>query len=307
MTVVRAGGYQGAASVHTLAMRAFGESLAGLSHGAMRLEFTANVTGDGSPATSLLDRVAAGELELCYFASSYLAERAPALAALDVPFAVTDRDQAYRQLDGRLGAAIVTAVRRDAGYRVLGFWDNGFRHLSNRLRPIRGPQDCRGMTIRTLDNAVHHAVFASFGFTPLTVDVRDLVDAVRSGRVDAQENPLTNTVGFGLQAWHRHHSLTGHFFGVALLLANGDWFDGIPAATQSVICQAAKSATKQQRALAAEADGRGLAALQAAGAEVLQPREMDMAAFHAAAAPVRDRLLQALDPALQLLLSQTKR
>lgn len=302
MTVVRAGGYQGPGSVHTQGLHALGEALDRLSHGAVRLELTTNVTEDGSPATSLLARVASGQLDLCYFASSYLAARAPALAAFDLPFPGADRVEAYGRLDGALGELVADAVRLETEYCVLGFWDNGFRHLSNRVRAIAHPRDCQGLTIRTLDNTLHHAVFSSLGFAPVTVDVRDLVHAVQSGQVDAQENPLTNTVGFGLHEWHRRHSLTGHFFGVALLLANRAWFDGLAADVRSVLQQAATAATVVQRGLAAREEIRGLTALQAAGAEVLDAADLDLAAFRAAVQPVREQLLAALDPALRALL-----
>ena len=108
-------------------------------------------------------------------------------------------------------------------------WDNGLRHISNRLRPIRRPEDCRGMRIRTLDNATYRQALAAMGFTPLTIDVKDLVRAVETHAVDAQENPLTNTVHFGLHKTHKHLSLTSHFHGVALLLANRAWLEALPA------------------------------------------------------------------------------
>lgn len=300
--MVRAGGYQGPGSVHTQGLQALGETLERLLHGAVQFDLTANVTEDGSAATSLLARVAAGQLDLCYFASSYLARRVPALAAFDLPFPGADRIAAYRRLDGALGELVADAVQRSTEYRVLGFWDNGFRHLSNRVRPIAHPRDCRGLTIRTLDNALHHAVFSSLGFAPVTVDVRDLVHAVQSGQVDAQENPLTNTVGFGLHEWHRQHSLTGHFFGVALLLANRAWFDGLAPEARSRLLQAAAAATLVQRGLAAQEERRGLAALQLAGAQVLNAADIDLESFQAAVEPVRKRLLVTLDPALRALL-----
>ncbi len=303
MTVVRAGGYQGPGSVHTRGLQALGAALDRLSHGAVQLELTENVTADGSAATSLLARVASGQLDLCYFASSYLAGQVPALAMFDLPFPEADRDHAYGRLDGALGAFIADAVRRQGDYCVLGFWDNGFRHLSNRVRPIAHPRDCRGLTIRTLDNALHHAVFSSLGFAPITVDVRDLVQAVRSGQVDAQENPLANTVGFGLQEWHRQHSLTGHFFGVALLLANRVWFDGLALEMRSILLEAAAGATVVQRGMAAQEEICGLTALHAGGASVLGAADLDLAAFRMAVQPVRERLLAALDPALRALSS----
>ncbi len=219
--MIRAGGYQGPASVHTRGMRALADILP--------LEFLENVTQDGSKATSLLERTEAGALDLCYFASSYLAERVPALLALDLPFAFESRPAAYEAVDGQLGALLAASVAERTGFAVLAFWDNGFRHLSNRLRPLARPEDCQGLSIRTLDNRLHQDVFRSFGFDPVMIDVRDLPAAVAEHRVDAQENPLTNTVNFGLHRTHRFHSLTGHVFGVALLLANRAWLEPPPA------------------------------------------------------------------------------
>ena len=110
---------------------------------------------------------------------------------------------------------------------MLGYWDNGLRHISNRLRPIRRPEDCRGMRIRTLENATYRKALAAIGFEPLMIDVKDLVRAVETNEVDAQENPLTNTVHFGLHRTHKHLTLTSHFHGVALLLANRAWLEAL--------------------------------------------------------------------------------
>src|SRR5262249_46352675 len=156
--------------------------------------------------------------------SSYLAGRVPSLRLLDLPFLVSDRARAYEALDGPLGDRLAADIAGVTGYRVLGFWDNGFRHFSNRLRPIRHPRACRGLRIRTLDNELHQQVFRQLGFEPVTIDVKDLPAAVASGQIDAQENPLTNTLNFALHRTHRHISLTSHFFGVALLLVNREHF-----------------------------------------------------------------------------------
>ena len=170
---LRAGGYQGPASVHTRAMRTLGRETPGFS-------LLEDITADGSPATALLRRVESGALDLCCFASSYLASRVPALLAFDIPFAFADRAAAYRALDGALGRLIAAQVAEQTGFTLLAFWDNGFRHLSNRMRPIVQSNDCRGMTIRTLDiraafvelqacavdqvgGASHHAAQAAMG------------------------------------------------------------------------------------------------------------------------------------------------
>ncbi len=297
-----AGGYQGGASVHTKALAHLAAAIERLSGGDLRLAVTPDTTGDGSKAIDLLARVEAGQLDLCYFASSYLAGRVPALAALDLPFAARDRADAYRRLDGPLGRHLARCVRNATGFTMFAAWDNGFRHLSNRLHPLATPADCAGLSIRTLDNALHQATFASFGFRPTTIDVADLADAVRLHTVDAQENPLSNTVNFGLHHTHRFHSLTAHFFGVALLLVNTAWLENLPQEMRCVLETAVAEATLFQRGLAAGEDTRCLAVLRDSGAAIVGPDDMDHVGFVEASEPVRDAAMRRFDAALRAVL-----
>ncbi len=296
--IVRCGGYQGDSSIHTHALRVIE---ADLGRAGIAVELTVNVTQQGRKAADLLAMVERGELDLCYFNSSYLSERVPSLRLLDLPFLITDRAQAYRHLDGPLGDRLIGGVKAKTGFRVLEFWDNGFRHISNRLRPIRAPRDCAGMKIRTLDNPLHQEIFRAFGFEPVIIDVKDLPGAVASGLVDAQENPLTNTVNFGMHRTHRHISLTSHFFGVALLLINAKHFDDWPAQTQAAVRAAAAAATRTQRAAAAREDVDCLDRLKQDGCEIVTAEAVDRAGFEAAVADIRRREMAKLDPELREL------
>ncbi len=187
------------------------------------------------------------------------------------------------------------------GYTVLGFWDNGIRHISNGVRPIRHPRDCAGLSIRTLDNAFHQALFAAMGFRPRFIDVKDLAEAVRSRSIDAQENPLTNIVNFAIQETHRHVSLTGQFFGIALLLANRRTLQAWPAGVRDAVALAAREATLAQRRLAAEEDAQCLARLREAGVEIIPAEAIDLDAFKQVVAPVVAREAARLDPDLLAL------
>jgi TRAP-type transport system periplasmic protein len=190
----------------------------------------------------------------------------------------------FAELDGEAGTQLAAEVARRTGYRVLGYWDNGLRHISNRLRPIRHPDDCRGMRIRTLDNATYQQVLAAVGFTPLVIDVKDLARAVETHEVDAQENPLTNTVHFGLHRTHKHLSLTSHFHGVALLLANRTWLEALTPSVQAAVLAAASEATAAQRRFAVEEDELCLARLRRDGVAIVEQEGIDFAAFRAALA-----------------------
>jgi TRAP-type C4-dicarboxylate transport system substrate-binding protein len=250
---------------------------------------TEDVTVLGRRAADLIEMLAADELDIGFIASSYLAGSVPSLGVLDLPFPIADRDRIRAALDGAVGVRLSEDVAGATPYRVLAFWDNGFRHISNRLRPIRHPRDCRGMRIRTLDNAFHHALFRAFGFEPVTIDVRNLAEAVASHAVDAQENPLTNLVNFNLHRVHRHVSLTGHFFGVVLLLANRKRFEAWPADAQRAIMAACGEATQTQRQLATAEDARCLEQLRREGIEIVGADAIDRRAFRQVIAEVIER------------------
>jgi len=130
-------------------------------------------------------------------------------------------------------------------------------------------------------------VLAALGFTPLVIDVKDLVRAVDTHEVDAQENPLTNTVHFGLHKTHKHLTLTSHFYGVALLLANRAWFEALAPAVQSAVLAASAEATAAQRQLAIAEDALCLEQLGREGVAVVTAEDIDFAAFRAAVAGIR--------------------
>jgi tripartite ATP-independent transporter DctP family solute receptor len=299
---IHVGGYQGEASVHTQALRAFAAQVERDLPG-WRVEVTANVADLGHKAADCLTMVADGRLELCYFNSSYLAERVPSLALFDIPFALTAREAVYRKLDGALGDTLAADVAAATPYRLLDFWDNGFRHISNRAHPIRTPQDCAGLKLRIVASPLHRQVFAALGFEPVVVDVKDLVAAVTHHTVDAQENPLTNLVNFDLHRTHRHVSLTSHFFGVVLVLANRAWFDGLDDEVRGALTAAIAQATAKQRALAAAEDARCLALLQKDGVAIVPADRIDFAAFRAAVAPIVARELARLPEPLRAALN----
>lgn len=290
-------GYQGTTSILTRALARLAQTVQALSQG-WSVHVDNDVTAGGESAASLFASVEQGRRQLCYLASAYISARVPELNVLDLPFSVTDRAAAWAALDGEAGCCLTEAVARQTGYQVLGFWDNGFRHISNSVRPIRSPRDCEGLIIRTLDSANYRAALAALGFVPRTIDVKDLVRVIESGEVHAQENPLTNLLNFSIWRHHPHLSLTGHYFGVLLLVCHRAWFDALTRPQQAVLHEAALEATRHQRWDAAEEDARALVQLRSCGVQVLGPHELDLAAMHRATSAVALAQRQALPPAL---------
>jgi TRAP-type transport system periplasmic protein len=295
-TTIRMGGYQGEHSVHTRAGRILAREFLERVGDGYRFEFREDVTALGRPSIDLFAMVAGGELDLCYFASSYLAHAVPDLVVFDLPFRISSRAELQPKLDGALGSRLAAAVARDTAFVSLGYWDNGFRHLSNRVRPIRRPDDCQGLSIRTMDSAVHQATFRALGFTPRFIDVKDFPQAIRTGAVDAQENPLTNMVNFKVHETHRHLTLTGHFCGVTLVLGNRGRIASWPKRARDALHEAVAAATGAQRHLAAAEDVARLADLAAAGVQVIGTDDFDRAAFVKTTAEVVATHSTAIDP-----------
>jgi len=283
-TVLRLGGYQGSASVHTKAAYILARELAAGS--GARLDIIADITKTGRNAVDLFDMVEGNELDICYFASSYLAHRVPDLAVFDLPFVSDSREGLYEALDGALGAHIAGEIEKRTGFCLLGYWDNGFRHFTNSVRPIRTPEDCRGLVIRTMASDLHQATFRSLGFHPVYIDVKDYPAAVRDGTVNAQENPLTNTINFDVHLKHKFVSLTAHFCGVTLVLGARARFERLPAPVRAAMGEAMRAATVAQRKSAEEVDEECLVKLSESGVGVLGVDEIDMAAFRAATADI---------------------
>lgn len=297
MTVrIRAAGYQGERSVHTRAMRVLLRGLRERTGEGVAAEFEPDVAARGRKAADLLGMVERGELDLCYFSSSYLAARVPSLGALDVPFLFEHRDDTRARLVGALGALIRRDVAAHTGYEVLAFWDNGLRHISNARRPIGTPDDCAGLRIRTLPSEGYHAAFRALGMTPVTIDVADMMRAIEAGEVDAQENPLTNVQLFGIQKHHPFVTLTGHFHGIALVLCNASAWAGWPAEFRSALMEALGEATRMQWRFSADDDVACRASLEGEGVRVVELEAGARAAFRSAVSQVAGRLRAALPP-----------
>jgi len=275
-------GYQGDRSVHTRAGRVFCDSIKKQATDSVDIHFEENIVESGAKAAELLERTERGNIDGCYFSSSYLAARVPELGLFDQHFVVPDREHAYAVLDGALGERLKQEVAAKTGFRVLGYWDNGVRHISTAARPLKTPADCNDLKIRTLANDDHQRVFRALGFEPMKIDVRDLPEAVASGTVDAQENPLTNIYNFELHKTHRYITLTGHLLGVALLLFNKNSVDSWTEPFRSSVLSAAREATQQQRLFAQQDDCTCTEALLADGCELIELSDAERASFRQA-------------------------
>lgn len=280
------GGYQEPASVHNRAAERFGELLEQKLGDRVAFELIGSVLKLGRGSGDLVPMVERGELSLCYMSTVRFSKAAPSLQLLELPFVVKDPPTVFRALDGAYGKEAARRIDENTRCRVLGFWDNGFRHFTNWVRPIRKPQDCRGLRIRTQASELHGEVFRALGFEPIVCDVKDFVEQIGTDRFQAHDNALTNIYNFGVYNHHRYITLSGHFWGASAMVCNAAHYRGWPKEVQAAVDAAAREATAYQRQLAAVEDAEILAKLDPAKNEVITLTDAERGAFMKAVEPV---------------------
>ncbi len=285
-THIRLGGYSPPETSHSRAVVRFREALAERAGAAAEVGIFWNVLDFGYRADDLLSMVECGMLTMCYFSTSYLIGRVPELEIIDLPFVFKDAGSAHAALDGALGEFLTEKVEAKTGYRVLGFWDNGFRHLTNRLRPVRTPADCAGLRIRLQPNAAHSKTFRLLGSEPVETDLKPGIAMIEAGEVDAQENPLANTVTYNVHKHHRFFTMSAHFYGARGIFAHKESFDAWPAGIQAAVREAVREAVSFQRGAAGAGEEKIRKMLEEEGKEFVDLTAGERAAFAAAASPV---------------------
>lgn len=233
-------------------------------------KFVSDVGDLGYKAIDLLSLVEDGQIDCCYFFSSYLTERVNELNIFEIPFQISSREMVYNLLDGEIGEYLSNKVELKTGYKVIGWWDNGIRHLSSNKKNIESIDDCKNLTIRIAKNSMHKMAFESLGFTTKFVDVKNLKNAIIQNDIDTQENPLTNIINYGIEKYHKYITLSSHLYGTSILLCNKKKYYSWDKLFRDNLNNLTKRATAYQRQLAIDEDAKCMKYLKMNGAEIIE-------------------------------------
>jgi TRAP-type C4-dicarboxylate transport system substrate-binding protein len=285
---IRMGGYGPPTTSFSRSLKLIGDTLAARFGDRIGVDYVWNIMDLGHRAEDILTLVENGDITLGYQSSSYLTDRVPELGFVDLPFLFEHRGEARAAIDGELGRYLSRSIEARINYRILGYFENGFRHISNRLHTVRTPADLKGMRIRVLPSEVQARTFELLGSIPLRWDLTEAIAAIKAGTIDAQENPFANTVTYGVHQFHHFHTVTNHFYISRPIFLNRTQFDAWPQDLQSAMRDAVGNAIAFQRELAIEEDREARAAILAAGCEITALTAEQHALFR-----------QAVDPLLQ--------
>lgn len=205
----------------------------------------------------------------------------PLMDVFALPFIFDNRDHAYRVLDGEIGHE-VAAKLPDNGIRLLSYWENGFRSITNSRRPISMPEDLSHIRMRLPENEVMIAAFNNFNANVLTIPSSEIYAALQQGVADAQENPLSNIISSRVYEVQDYLSLSNHIYlPLHLAMSEAKW-QTFPPELQEAIMEAATIARDYQRQFIADTEDENLEYLS----QFVTINEVDQAAFQLASEPV---------------------
>jgi tripartite ATP-independent transporter DctP family solute receptor len=181
-----------------------------------------------------VEQVASGALEMATASAGPLTTFNNKFMVLDIPFAFDSYEIAWGVLDGSMGQALLGSSEKQ-GLKGLAYLENGFRHVTNNVKPINGPDDLKGIKLRTMEAPMHMENFKLLGANPTPVPWTELYMTMQQKIVDGQENPLANIWEVKMFEVQKFTSLTGHIYDPMPLVANLAWFKKLPKDYQSAI------------------------------------------------------------------------
>lgn len=282
-TVLKAGHAASTTNTGHLALEFLSERLKEKTEGRVSLQiFPSSQLGS---ERELVESIQLGNVDMTFVSSAVLGAFNQEFFALDIPFLFKDRDSVYRVLDGQIGSELLASLDK-VGIKGLGYWENGFRQLTNNVRPIRTPDDLKGMKMRTMENEVHIAAWKAEGANPAPLAFGELFTALQQGTFNAQEGPINLFYDMKFYEVQKYISRTNHVYSPWPVLINPDVYQALGDKDRAALDEAVKEATAYQRDLAQKADAKAEAAMTNVEIIDLTPQEQE--AFASRMGPVQD-------------------
>jgi len=234
-----------------------------------------------------------GTLDITVLNSGILAAQAPDYAMLDFPFLFNNVEEAHAVIDGPVGQKL--AAQLDSkGLVGLGYWDLGFRHLTNSKHPVTKLEDLQGLKLRVIQSPIYLETFTALGANPVPMAFPEVYTGLEQHTIDGQENPFTVIEGNKFYEVQKYLSVTGHIFNPQSLIISQKTWNRLNDDEKAMIRAAAAEAQAFQREVTATSMDKAKATLASAMTiNEITPAEKDR--FRERVQPVIDKFAESLD------------
>ncbi|MBP2654650.1 MAG: DctP family transporter solute-binding subunit [Firmicutes bacterium] len=260
----------------------FAQWVAEQSNGRVKIEiYPTSILGSDK---QLLEMVSEGSLDMTLALPGLVANYAPQINVVELPFLFSSMDKVGVVLDGPIGEELVQDLPKN-GLRSLAYWDNGLRQISNSKQPVEKPEDLQGLKLRTPESKMTISILKALGANPAPLAWGEVYLALAQGSFDGQENPIANIHAAKLYEVQKYISITNHKYESNPLVINEQTWQKLPPDVQKILKEGAVKFAKETRRLNQEAEGKLLADLEARGVKISRP---DVTPFREVCKPVYD-------------------
>lgn len=233
----------------------------------------------------MMEQLQLNTLQMAYI-SPVLGSIEPKINILDSPFLFKDYEHVDKVIDGPIGKKILEDLPEKGLYH-LGYFENGFRVITNSKNPINKLDDLKGLKIRTPKAPISVAIFDALGANVTPLAFTELYSALQQGVVDGQENPYNVIATNSFYDVQKYVAETNHMWGNFAILASYKWWNELSSDIQDAIQEAAQETSKYQRKIAREGVSKNKQLLIDKGMQVTNP---DTKEFFEAVQPVYENL-----------------
>ncbi|MES9994844.1 DctP family TRAP transporter solute-binding subunit [Desulfovibrio aminophilus] len=241
-----------------------------------------------------VEGVMVGTHDMVLASDTVLSNWVPNMGILNLPFLFNDLNDVRKVLDGPIGARLAKEMEPH-GAVVIGWWENGMRHITNNKRPIKTPDDLKGMKIRVPEGEVFVETFKALGAGPTVVSFGELYSALQLGTVDGQENPPAHILTQKFYEVQKYASRTGHIHMSSPLIMNKALLDGMPQEYRTAILETARELGPVHTKMVEELEAEQWKEVKAHGMEVI---DVDKKPFREKVKPVIAAYKKKLDASI---------
>lgn len=261
-----------------------------------RIDIATFPAGQLGGERSMAEQVQSGTLQLATVTTAVMQNFVPQAAVMDLPFLFPDRATAYATLDDAELQEKFFSYFPKKGFMAIGWTENEIRDFSNNKRPVHTPEDIKGLKVRVMNSPVYLDTFRQLGASPVGIPFPEIYNALQTGVIDAQENPLLTTVLAKFTEVNKYVTLTQHSVTECVIIVSMDYWDTLSDKDKAIFREAAKVAIATNRRVNAELHQKlpksGISIAQYAkenGVEIIRLSDEEREQFRQAMLPVWDK------------------
>jgi tripartite ATP-independent transporter DctP family solute receptor len=286
VTKIKVGHIAPPGEAYALGFEAYAEAVQEATDGQIQFEIFGNGSLGGE--RELLEAVQLGTLDMSLVTTGVVSNFVPDVTAIEFPFLFRDLEHAYKTLDGEVGQEILDKMS-DAGFKGIAFWENGQRHLANSKKPIRTPDDLKGLKMRTIESEILLDTYSALGTNATPMAFPEVYGGLQQGVIDGSDFSYGVIWSTNVYEQTQYFSEAGLYYASATLVINEDLYESLPEDLQEVVIDLGKEYANIQRQISQDLEAEQKQNLLDNGVEIISMDDVDIEAFRKKVQPVYEK------------------